>query len=541
MDRNKDHKRSNVKKIHLLMLVIALSLMLIGANIDGTDEEFDEFELFMNHGTIMLIINPENGMIFFANNAAAEFYQYTIEEFSSINIADINMLSPDEVQTEMALAKVQLRNYFNFEHKIKDGTIKNVEVYSYPINYNSENLLFSIIFDVTESKLIEEQVQVQENRSKVVVRNTIVTLVLSLLTVLILLVLITTANRKLKYLTKYDHLSGILNRSSIYEVYKRFVHKDKLPLTLFMADVNNLKFVNDTFGHLAGDEMIIEVANLLDSVARKRGKAARVSGDEFVLLMPNCDSKEAKMIETSLRDTKINVKELTFSISVGHLVVLNSEVSFDHAFSIAESEMYTHKSMHKRSRNLEIENDLLNLLKGSQTTHREPNNIALDVATLISESLKLSDEEIISIREAAKLQDIGLAVVEGDFLKSNEILNDSEIDLMKKHPEKSYEMLNSLGKAFSVANTIFHHHERFDGTGYPKGLTGEEIPLSSRILAVSNAIHELVITHQSITIEHIKDELIKHSGTMYDPRIIEMLNEGHFIERLNELIKEDNT
>lgn len=526
-----------IKKLIPLMLIFALSIVLIGAHFDNTDDDFDEFELFMNHGSIMLIVNPENGLIYFANHAAAKFYQYSIEEFSTINISDINALSPDEVQLEMALAKVQLRNYFEFEHKIKDGTIKNVEIYSSPITYDGTKLLFSIIFDVTESVKIEEQVQFQEARSKLIVRNTIIALTLLLIVVILMLILITFVNRKLKYLTKYDHLSGILNRVSIYEVYKRFVHKDKLPVTLFMADVNNLKFVNDTFGHLAGDEMIIEVANLLESVARKRGKAARVSGDEFVLLMPNCNHKEAKMIENSLRDTKIAVKELTFSISVGHLVVINSEISFDHAFSIAESEMYTNKSMNKKRRNIEIENDLLQLLYDKHTTQSNESNIAHDVATLISENLELSNEEIISIREASKLQDIGLAVVEGDFLKSNEILNNSELDMMKKHPEKSYEILNSLGKAFSVANTIFHHHERYDGTGYPKGLSGEEIPLSSRILAVSNAIHELAINHQNVTIGQIKKELLKHSGTMYDPKIIEMLNEGDFITKLYELIK----
>lgn len=541
MDKKRDHQRVNIKKLLSLMLVVAISIVLIGAHFDNRDDEFDEFELFMNHGSIMLIVNPENGLIFFANHAAAEFYQYTIEEFSTINITDINSLSPDEVQLEMALAKVQLRNYFEFEHKIKDGTIKNVEIYSYPITYEGTNLLFSIIFDVTESVKIEERAQLQETKSKIIVRNTIITLTLSLVVVILMLALITFVNRKLKYLTKYDHLTGILNRVSMYDVYKRFVHKDKLPVTLFMADVNNLKFVNDTFGHLAGDEMIIEVANLLESIARKRGRAARVSGDEFVLLMPNCNHKEAIMIENSLRETRIAVKELTFSISVGHLVIINSEISFDHAFSIAESEMYTNKSMNKKSRNIEIENDLLKLLYGKHTAQSNDSNIAHDVAILISEGLELSNEEIISIREASKLQDIGLAVVEGDFLKSNEILNESELDMMKKHPEKSYEILNSLGKAFSVANTIFHHHERYDGTGYPKGLSGEEIPLSSRILAVSNAIHELTINHQSITIEHIKEELLKHSGTMYDPKIIEMLNEGDFITKLNGLINKENT
>ncbi|MBI9011761.1 MAG: diguanylate cyclase [Clostridiales bacterium] len=529
----------HIKKTVSLLLVFAISIVLLGAGFDDTDDEFDEFELFMNHGSIMLIINPENGQIFFANHAAADFYKYSIEELKSLNITEINMQSPDEVQLEMALAKVELRNYFEFEHKIKDGTIKYVEVYSYPIFYEGTNLLFSIIFDVTESKQMEERAHLQEEQSKIILRNTIFALMISLIVVIIMLLSITFVNRKLKYLTKYDHLTGILNRISIYDVYNRFVHKDKLPVTLFMADANNLKFVNDTFGHLAGDEMIIKVANLLESIARKRGKAARVSGDEFVLLMPNCNHKEAKMIENSLRETRVKVKELTFSISVGHLVVTNSEINFDHAFSIAESEMYTNKSMNRKSRNMEIENDLLKLLYGKQ--NRESNNMVHDVATLISESLELSNEEIISIREASKLQDIGLAVVEGDFLKTNELLNESEIDTMKKHPEKSYEILNSLGKAFSVANTIFHHHEHYDGTGYPKGLSGEEIPLSSRILAISNAINELVVNHRSVTIEHIKEELLKHSGTMYDPKIIDMLNKKDFIIKLNELINKENT
>ena len=134
----------------------------------------DDSDLFMRHGTIMLIIDPGSGDIVFANQSAAEFYQWTIEELLEMNISEINTLTNVEVQGEMQLAKFEARNYFNFRHIIRDGSIRDVEVYSYPIDFEGEEMLFSIIIDVTDEIALENEVALRNKKDRIRLINFIV-------------------------------------------------------------------------------------------------------------------------------------------------------------------------------------------------------------------------------------------------------------------------------------------------------------------------------------------------------------------------------
>lgn len=119
-------------------------------------------DLFENNNTIMLIIDPDNGMIFDANQAALEFYGYSREEIKKLRIQQINILSPSQVEVEMNAALKNKKNYFIFKHRLNNGEIKTVEVYSGPLVLKNDNdikktYLFSTVFDVTEKfKVIQE-------------------------------------------------------------------------------------------------------------------------------------------------------------------------------------------------------------------------------------------------------------------------------------------------------------------------------------------------------------------------------------------------
>jgi PAS domain S-box-containing protein len=117
--------------------------------------------LFENSRSIMLIIHPENGAIIDANKAACNYYGYNKHELITMRIHDINMLSEEEVQKEMQAAKSENRNFFNFQHRLIDGEIRDVEVFSGPITIHSEKLLYSIIHDVTERKFMENKIMLE--------------------------------------------------------------------------------------------------------------------------------------------------------------------------------------------------------------------------------------------------------------------------------------------------------------------------------------------------------------------------------------------
>jgi PAS domain S-box-containing protein len=119
-------------------------------------------DFFHNHGAVMLLIDPDSGAILDANQAAVRFYGYAHEELTALNIQDINLLSPDEVAAEMALAREQLRNHFVFRHQPADGRERQVEVTSWPVSYQGQRALFSIVHDITGRIQAEEALRAQQ-------------------------------------------------------------------------------------------------------------------------------------------------------------------------------------------------------------------------------------------------------------------------------------------------------------------------------------------------------------------------------------------
>jgi PAS domain S-box-containing protein len=133
------------------------------ANNPPTNEgSFKGEDFFHNHGAVMLLIDPDSGAVLDANQAAVSFYGYAHEELTALNIQDINLLSPDEVASEMALAREQLRNHFVFRHRLADGRERHVEVASWPVTYQGQRALFSIIHDITGRIQAEEALRAQQ-------------------------------------------------------------------------------------------------------------------------------------------------------------------------------------------------------------------------------------------------------------------------------------------------------------------------------------------------------------------------------------------
>ena len=205
--------------------------------------------IFNNEHVVMMIINSETKEIIEVNPAAVKFYGWSRKEMLEMLISDINSLKKDEIDKELHLAKTKKRDYFIFKHKIKNGNIKDVEVYSGPITIGGKTLLLSIIKDIT---------QLKENENVI---------------------------KKLAY---YDYLTSLPNRRSFSDQLETSIEScksDNSKLILLEIDIDYFKSVNDNFGHHVGDLLLKEIARRLENNVRTCNQVYRKGGDEFAIII----------------------------------------------------------------------------------------------------------------------------------------------------------------------------------------------------------------------------------------------------------------
>ncbi len=165
-----------------VMILFPIGTLLLGKllyeqqQFQNTYHKLNESEeryrsLFENNHAAMLLVNPEDGTIIDANPAACRFYGYTRDELQQLNISQINLLSFPEIKNEMQQARTAQKNYFSFKHRLAHGEIRDVEIYSGNIRINGKDVLYSLIFDVTEKKLLEEKLKQSEERYRIFVEN----------------------------------------------------------------------------------------------------------------------------------------------------------------------------------------------------------------------------------------------------------------------------------------------------------------------------------------------------------------------------------
>ncbi len=211
-------------------------------------------DIFKGHSAVMLLIDPEaGGRIIDANPAAVKFYGYTYKELCKLNISDINLLSASQIQHNMQGAREGESNQFFFEHRLANGSIRNVQVSSVAIKRQDKELLFSIIHDITEHVLQEKQMK--------------------------------EANQLLEQISVLDGLTTIPNRRA-FDQHLTYNWEAGKFASLLMIDIDYFKSYNDTYGHLQGDDILRKVANRLAHTMKPYHQfIARYGGEEFAVVM----------------------------------------------------------------------------------------------------------------------------------------------------------------------------------------------------------------------------------------------------------------
>lgn len=335
------------------------------------------------------------------------------------------------------------------------------------------------------------------------------------------------AEARIRYLSFNDSLTGLCNRAFFDEELQRLEKPWQLPLSIIMGDVNGLKLANDTFGHLAGDRLLVEVAGILKKCCRPDDIIARWGGDEFLVLLPQTPETIASSICEQIRIAcqESNPVPIQPSLALGVATKTTPQQDIYKVISEAENVMYRNKLLENKSiRNSIISSLEISLHEKTFETKEHAERIKV-MGIKFGRALNLPDHEIDRLSLLAKLHDIGKIGVPDEILNKPGALSAAEWDSIKKHPEIGYRIVHSSHELMAIAEEVLSHHERWDGSGYPRGLKGEEIPLLARILAIIDAYD--VMTHvryyknASSHAQAIK-EIKKCSGSQFDPRLAEL-------------------
>ena len=348
-----------------------------------------------------------------------------------------------------------------------------------------------------------------------------------------------------------DPLTGLGNHRHFHECLERELrdaHERGLPLSLCLVDVDDFKRINDRFGHPAGDRVLSQVASRL----RQTGEAFRLGGDEFALLLPGYDEDTALIAASSIVDRvaalKLEQVELV-TVSVGVAISPQHADDRDELVRLADSALYWAKEYGKnrvrayRPDVIELA-ELKRLAGGPDRAARFRAAASLaravdardvytgshsqrvaELAARTARRLGLPDEEIELTRLAASLHDLGKLAIPEEILRKPGPLTDPERLVLERHPQIGFRMLESLG-VDPVADWVLHHHERWDGSGYPDGLPGQTIPLGARIIFVADAYDAMTserVYRRRVLADEAVAELQRCAGTQFDPEIVDAL------------------
>lgn len=332
--------------------------------------------------------------------------------------------------------------------------------------------------------------------------------------------------KKIEYLSFHDSLTGLYNRRFFEEELRRLDKERNLPISIIVGDMNGLKLTNDIFGHAAGDMFLKKISEVLKRVCRADDIIARVGGDEFTILLPQTKEEDAKEIILRIKDqfSKESVKGIKGSISMECDAKTDVNENILETLENAENRMYSSKTLDRNSFNITAIKAIIKTLHESSAKEEIHSNNVSEICENIGRLMNLSEVEIRRVKEAGLLHDIGKIVLDESLINKNEPLTDEELKEMKQHPIVGYRILNRFDDTLDLAEYILHHHENWDGSGYPKGLKGEEIPKLARIIAVAENYDAMTNTlnKNAISKEKAIEKIKKQAGVKFDPEIVEI-------------------
>ena len=308
--------------------------------------------------------------------------------------------------------------------------------------------------------------------------------------------------KQLPRLASTDFLTGLYNYRYFQDKFHEYIQKasEKNPFALIIIDIDYFKHYNDIYGHQAGDEVRAAVADILSARIGRRGIVSRYSGDEFVIGMPNTDSEQAIQV----------AEEIGKSIRSHHYPGVEYQPEGRLTVSCGVAVYPPHARNAKE------------LLKHADQAHFRANSLNKNKTALAS-TLGPSQELINLLGYAASFHDIGKIEIDREVLNKVDMLNEKELEELKQHPQWGGDIVAAVTQLQPIIPIIRYHHENYDGTGYPDGLKGSEIPLLARIIRIADTYDAMVSLRpykNPLSIPDAIKELTAGAGVQFDPELV---------------------
>lgn len=361
---------------------------------------------------------------------------------------------------------------------------------------------------------------------------------------------------KLSEQSETDELTGLYNRRHFYDTIDNETYstwRSGQPFSLAILDLDGFKRYNDRFGHISGDAVLKHFANAIKLAVRKSDIAFRYGGDEFAVILPSTGADRAKKIIERIRDKWPQIAQEQYPIlenpirfSAGIAQFPDDSETSDGLVFLADTALFTAKRGKGYKTTMAAELGELPIdARGPATldqvyalaatvdarspyTSGHSNRVAI-VASVIGRAIGLSPEEMERLTTASLLHDIGKLGVPDLILRKPETLTRDERRVIEKHAAEGAKILSHVSELAALAPVVRHHHEWYNGEGYPQGLKGEDIPLLSRIITVADSYDTMVtpLPHrQAMTHEDALDELRRYAGVQFDPDLVEAFAES---------------
>lgn len=380
-------------------------------------------------------------------------------------------------------------------------------------------------------------------------------------------------------LATVDPLTGIANRQAVLARLEDELGRAgryRRPLSVVMVDLDHFKRLNDTYGHAAGDVVLHEVAARVATHIRTADLVGRFGGEEFLLVLPETGPEAAASLAEKLRrivaGTPVRLRtgeQVSVTLSAG-VAGTGGEVPplIDALLHDADTALYSAKSLGRnavhvfrpaddhaavlrspiraeaRSAAVEVgraamtaaQDTLLAFLAGRPGWGGRPSTLMADASVAMARAIDLPDGELDRLRMASLLHDLGELAIPEEILAKPGGLAPSEWRVVTEHPKIGQVVLEQAGALRDAATIVLHHHEWFDGRGYPHGLAGGDIPVGARIVAICDAYDAMTggrPYREAMSHEAAIAELRRMAGAQFDPELVEV-----FVEQFPDGVRE---